>query len=160
MIRNFFPSRTSDLSPEEALELVNKRLELARKEDDSAKKLNLINSAKSRLKDAENIFTSTEVKDPALSEGIAHAYHEHGRLLDALGHQGKAKKSHSKAEKWGYVGAIDRDIGSFHPLGKSDAVRRSLLPTAALSAAPIVTVAMYQDSSKADVTQRNNQDHT
>ncbi|KAG0008553.1 hypothetical protein BGZ80_003304 [Entomortierella chlamydospora] len=159
MFRNLFPSRTCDLSPEEALELVNKRLELARKEDDSAKKLKLINNVKPRLKDTENIFVSKKVKDPALLEGIAHAYHEHETLLDDLGHHGKAKRSHSTAEKWGYVDVLGRDTGSSHPLGKSDTVRRSLLPTAALSAAPIVAVAMYQDNSKTDVAQLNNQDH-
>ncbi|KAF9991820.1 hypothetical protein BGZ80_008865, partial [Entomortierella chlamydospora] len=107
----------------------------------------------------ENIFVSKEVKDPALSEGIANAYHEHGTLLDDLGRHDKAKKSHSKAEKWGYVDRVGRDTGSSHPLAKSDTVRRSLLPTAALPAAPIVAVAMYQDSSKADVAQLNHQDH-
>ncbi|KAG0006424.1 hypothetical protein BGZ80_005299, partial [Entomortierella chlamydospora] len=160
MLQNFFSSRTNDLSPEEALELVNKRLELALKEDDTAKKSELVNSAKSRLKDAENIFISKKIKDPALSEGIANAYHEHGRLLDALGHHDKAKKSHKKAEKWGYVDIVGRDTGSSHPLSKSDTVRRSLLPTTAVSAAPIVSAVMYQDSSKADDTQLNHQGHT
>ncbi|KAF9994832.1 hypothetical protein BGZ80_007677, partial [Entomortierella chlamydospora] len=103
MLRNLFSSKTSNLSPEEALELVNEHLGLASKEDDIAKKLKLVNSANSRLKDAENIFVSKKVKDLALTKGIAHAYHEHGRLLDDLDHHDKAKKSHSKAEKWGYV---------------------------------------------------------
>ncbi|KAG0008724.1 hypothetical protein BGZ80_003128, partial [Entomortierella chlamydospora] len=162
MFRNLLPSRKSELSPEEALELVNKCLELVFKEDDPAKKLELINSANSRLKDAENIFALTKVKDPVLTKGIAHAYHEHGRLLDDLGHQGKAKKSHSKAKKWGYVDIVGRDTGFLHSLGKSDTFRRSLLPTIALSAAPVAAAAIYQDSPKADVTdgtQLDNQDH-
>ncbi|KAG0009037.1 hypothetical protein BGZ80_002803, partial [Entomortierella chlamydospora] len=163
MFRNLFSSRASDLSPEEALELVNKRLELARKEDDSVKKLELINNVKPLLKDTENILVSKNAKDPALSEGIAHAYHEHGTLLDAFGHHDKAKKSHGKAKKWGYVDIVGRETGSLHSLGKNDAVRRSLLPTVALSCAPVAAAAMYQDSPKTDVTdgtQLDNQDHT
>ncbi|KAF9165481.1 hypothetical protein BGX20_000598 [Mortierella sp. AD010] len=146
--------------PEEALELVNKRLELARKEDNSAKRLEHINSAKSRLKDAENVFTSAEVKDLALSEGIANAYHEHGTLLDDLGYHDKAKKSHSKAEKWGYVNVVGRDTGSLHPLAKSNTIHQLPLPTAVLTVAPSAAAIMYQDSSKADVTQLNHQDHS
>ncbi|KAG0008134.1 hypothetical protein BGZ80_003822, partial [Entomortierella chlamydospora] len=159
MLRNLFPSRTIDLSLEEALELANKRLELARK-DDTTNALGLLNSAKLLLKDAEHTFASKRINDPALSEGIANAYHEHGRLLDDLGHHDKAKKSHSKAEKWGYVDIVSRHTGSSHPLGKSDTIRRSLLPTAALSIASSVAAVMYRDSSKIDVTQLNHQDHT
>ncbi|KAF9387857.1 hypothetical protein BGX21_000447, partial [Mortierella sp. AD011] len=120
MLRNLFSSQTNNLSPEETLELANKHLELARKEDDIAKRLEVINRAKSLLKDTENIFASKNVKDPTLSEGIANAYHEHGRLLNDLGHHSKAKKSHNKAEKWGYVEVVDRNDGSSHPLGKND----------------------------------------
>ncbi|KAF9993555.1 hypothetical protein BGZ80_008091, partial [Entomortierella chlamydospora] len=130
MLRNLFPSQSSGFSLEETIELVNKRLEDARKENDSAKALELINSAKLLLKDAENIFLSKKVKDRALSESIANAYHEHGTLLDGLGRRGKAKKSQSKAEKWGYVDVVSRDTGSFRPL-----------------------------SDVTDVTQLNNQDH-
>ncbi|KAF9992308.1 hypothetical protein BGZ80_008611, partial [Entomortierella chlamydospora] len=93
------------------------------------------------LKDTENIFASKKVKNPALSDGIANAYYEHGRLLDDLNRHDKAKKSHRKAEKWGYVDAVGRNTGSSHPLGKSDAVRRPLLPTAAPSIVPTVVVA-------------------
>ncbi|KAG0008925.1 hypothetical protein BGZ80_002911, partial [Entomortierella chlamydospora] len=160
MIQSLFSSKTSHLSPEEALELVNERLELAFKEDDIAKKLKFVNSANSWLKDAENIFVSKKVKDPALTEGIVHAYHEHGRLLDDLGHHYKAKKSHSSAEKWGYAHVASRHAGSSNTLGKSDTIRRSPLPTAALSVAPSIATAMHQGSSKADVTQLNHQDHT
>ncbi|KAG0007458.1 hypothetical protein BGZ80_004637, partial [Entomortierella chlamydospora] len=158
MLRNLFSSRASDLSPENAIELVNDCLELASKEDDIAKKLKLANSAKSLLKDAENIFAFIKVKDPALSESIAHAYHEHGRLLDALGHHDQAKKSHGKAEMWGYVDVVGRDTGSSHRLGRSGTIRRPVVPTAVLSVASSV-VAVYRDSLKADVTQLNHQDH-
>ncbi|KAF9996287.1 hypothetical protein BGZ80_007291, partial [Entomortierella chlamydospora] len=94
MLRNLISPRTTKLSLEKALELVNKRIELARKEGDTANALELINSAKSLLKDAEIIFAT-------LSNGIGIAYHKHGKLLDDLGHHDKAKKSHNKAEKWG-----------------------------------------------------------
>ncbi|KAF9992038.1 hypothetical protein BGZ80_008751, partial [Entomortierella chlamydospora] len=69
----------------ETLEIANKRVELARKEDDPAKALELTSDAESLMEDAENIFTSTKAKDRALSQDIANAYHEHGRLLDDLG---------------------------------------------------------------------------
>ncbi|KAG0007573.1 hypothetical protein BGZ80_004493, partial [Entomortierella chlamydospora] len=160
MLRTPSSSRTSDLSPEKALELVNKHLELARKEDDSAKKLELANSAGSQLESVENIFAPTKVKDPALSEDIAHAYHEHGALIDDLDNHDKAKKSHSKDEKWGYVDAVGQHTGSSHPLDKNDTIVRSFTTTAALSVAPSVATEMYQDSSKTDVTQFIHQDHT
>ncbi|KAF9997314.1 hypothetical protein BGZ80_007038, partial [Entomortierella chlamydospora] len=160
MLRNLFPSRITDLSLEEALELANKRLELARKEDGTANALELTNSVKSLLKDAEHIFASKKVKDQSLSEGIASAYHEHGMLLDDLGHHDKAKKSHSKAEKWGYVDVVSRHIDSSHPLDRSDTIHRSLLPIAALSVVPSLAAVMYQDSPKIDDTQHSHQDHT
>ncbi|KAF9399630.1 hypothetical protein BGX21_005907 [Mortierella sp. AD011] len=106
MLRNLFSSPTSDLTLEDALELANEHLGYARKEKSPAKALELTNNAKSLLKDAEHIFASKKVKDPSLSKGIANAYHEHGRLLDDLGHHDKAKKSHSKAEKWGYIDTL------------------------------------------------------
>ncbi|KAF9342621.1 hypothetical protein BGX26_007178, partial [Mortierella sp. AD094] len=148
MIRNPFSSRTSNLSLEEALELANKHLELARKEGDTARALEISSDAKSLMKDAEKIFASKKVKDPALGKGIANAYHEHGRLLDDLGCHDKAKKSHGKAEKWGYVHVVSRDTGSSQP-------------TATLSVAPSVVAAMHQDSSKSgsDVTHLDHQDH-
>ncbi|KAF9992515.1 hypothetical protein BGZ80_008523, partial [Entomortierella chlamydospora] len=128
---------------------------LARKEDDPAKRLELINSAKSLLEDTGNIITSKKVKNPVLSEGIANAYHEHGRLLDDLNHHDKAKKSHRKAEKWGYVDVVDRNTGSSYSLRKSDAVCRSLLPTAALSAVPIVAVATLAKVNNGKPTPQN-----
>ncbi|KAG0011304.1 hypothetical protein BGZ80_000787, partial [Entomortierella chlamydospora] len=152
MLRNLISPRTANLSLEEALELANKRIELAHKEDKAANALELINNAKSLLKDAENIFAT-------LSKGIGNAYHEHGKLLDDLGHHDKAKKSHSKAEKWGYVHVASGRTGSSQPVGKSGTIHRLLLPTAALSVAPDVTTVMRQDSSKTDTTQLDHQDH-
>ncbi|KAG0015930.1 hypothetical protein BGZ80_009541, partial [Entomortierella chlamydospora] len=160
MLRNPFSSRTSGLSLEDALELANKHIGNARKERDPAKALELANNAKSLLKDAEHIFTSKKVRDPSLSEDIANAYGEHGRLLDDLGYHDKAKKSHSKAEEWGYVDVVSRHISPSHPLDKSDTIRQSLSPTTVQSVVPSVTTVIYQDSSKIDVTQFDHQDHT
>ncbi|KAG0010273.1 hypothetical protein BGZ80_001628, partial [Entomortierella chlamydospora] len=92
MFRNLISPRTTNLSLEDALELANKYLENAHKEVDAAKALELSNKAKSLLKDAKNIFASKRVKDLTLSNGIANAYHEHGRLLDDLGHHEKQRK--------------------------------------------------------------------
>ncbi|KAG0017767.1 hypothetical protein BGZ80_007935, partial [Entomortierella chlamydospora] len=155
MLRNLFSSRTSGLSFEEALELANKRLELVCKEDVAEKALGLCNDAKLLLKDAEKNFSSKKVKDPALGEGIANTYHEHGRLLDELGFHDKARKSHSKAEKWGYVHEVSRHPGSSQPVGKRGTIRRSWSPIAALSDIRSITAATRRDSLKSgsDVTQ-------
>ncbi|KAG0017731.1 hypothetical protein BGZ80_007962, partial [Entomortierella chlamydospora] len=160
MLRNPFSSRATNLSLEDAVELANEHLHNARKERNPAKAFELTNNAKSLLKDAGHIFTSKKVKDLALSESIANAYHEHGQLLDDLGRHEKSKKSHSKAEKWGYVDIVSRHSDSSHVLDKSDTISRSLLPTAALCVMPSVTALMYQDSSKIDDTQLSHQDHT
>ncbi|KAF9112180.1 hypothetical protein BGX27_003813, partial [Mortierella sp. AM989] len=135
MLRNPFSSRTSDLSLEKNLELANKSLELSRNESDAAKALELANSANLMLKDAEKIFATEKAKDPALGKGIANAYHEHGKLLDDLGHHDKAVKSHSKAEKWGYIKAVNQHTGSSQPV---------LSPAGAATRQPI---------SKSDVVQ-------
>ncbi|KAG0022423.1 hypothetical protein BGZ80_000262, partial [Entomortierella chlamydospora] len=81
-----FSSRTSDLSPEGALELVNEHLELAHKEDDPVKKKKLFKSAKLQLKGVENICSSIRA---ALTKG---------------------KKSHNKAEKSGCVNTVGMQI--------------------------------------------------
>ncbi|KAG0005806.1 hypothetical protein BGZ80_005384 [Entomortierella chlamydospora] len=152
MLRNFFPSPTSDLSLEDALELANKYLSNARKEGDSAKALEHTNNVKSLLKHAEHILASKKDKDPTLSEGIANAYHEHAQLLDGLGHHDKAKKSHSKAVKWRYVDMASQHTAASQSLGKSGT------ETAALSFTPNASTAMYQVIAS-DATQLNHQDH-
>ncbi|KAG0005264.1 hypothetical protein BGZ80_005467, partial [Entomortierella chlamydospora] len=120
MPQNPFSSRTIGLSLEDALELANEYLGNARKESDTAKALELTSDAKSLLKEAEKIFASKKVKDPALGESIANTYHKHGKLLEELGYHDKAKKSHSKAEGWGYVNIVSQRTGSPHPLGEGD----------------------------------------
>ncbi|KAF9359649.1 hypothetical protein BGX26_011803, partial [Mortierella sp. AD094] len=105
MFRNPFSSPTNKLPLEDVLELATKQLELARKENDPAKALQLSRNARSLMEDAEKTFASRKVKDPSLEDGIANVYHEHAKLLDELGYHDKAQKSHSKAEKLGYVHA-------------------------------------------------------
>ncbi|KAG0009678.1 hypothetical protein BGZ80_002163, partial [Entomortierella chlamydospora] len=147
MPRYPFSSRISDLSIEEALDLVNKRLELACQENDSAEALELSKKVKSLLSNAEHIFASKKVKDPALREGIANAYHELGKLLENLGRDGKAKRSYSKAKKWGYVRMARQHTGSLRLLGKDDTIRRLFFPRAAPSVAPSITAALSAASS-------------
>ncbi|KAF9401198.1 hypothetical protein BGX21_002428 [Mortierella sp. AD011] len=119
---------------------------------DSAKALEHTNNAKSLLKHTEHMLASKKVKDPALSEGIANVYHEHGQLLDDMGHYDKAKKSHSKTEKWGYADIANQYTITSQPLGKSDT------EAAALSFMPKTSTAMYQIITS-DAMQLNRQDH-
>ncbi|KAG0351678.1 hypothetical protein BGZ54_003154, partial [Gamsiella multidivaricata] len=42
-------------------------------------------------------------EDQALCNGISTAYSDQGKLLDGLGHRGKAQASFRQAEKWRYV---------------------------------------------------------
>ncbi|KAF9997858.1 hypothetical protein BGZ80_006913, partial [Entomortierella chlamydospora] len=95
MLRNPFSSRTTDLSLEGTLELINEQLSNACKGRNPTKALELASNAESILKDAEHVLASKKVKGPALSEGVANAYHERGQLLDGLGYHDKAEKSHA-----------------------------------------------------------------
>ncbi|KAG0019776.1 hypothetical protein BGZ80_005277, partial [Entomortierella chlamydospora] len=149
MFRNLFSSPTSRLPLEDALELANKYLENARKENDPVKALRLCNDANSVIKDAEKIYAKNGVKGRALHDGIANVYHEHAKLLDTLGYRGMAQKSHSKADKWGYVHvAVSKQTGSSQ-LGSI----QPLCPPTALSAVPTIAAAMYQGISKLDIAQ-------
>ncbi|KAF9352196.1 hypothetical protein BGX26_009934, partial [Mortierella sp. AD094] len=136
MLRNPFSSPKSRLSLDDALGLANEALENARKaKTKPAMALQLCNDAKSRIKDAENIITTKKDRDPALSDRIANAYHEHGKLLDELGYRDKALKSHSKAEKWGYVHVISQHTDSPQPVS--------------MDGSPSMTAAMHQGVSEA-----------
>ncbi|KAF9401970.1 hypothetical protein BGX21_000070, partial [Mortierella sp. AD011] len=118
---NPFSSLTSKLPLGDILELANKYLELARKGHDPSKAVQLCRDAKSLLKDAETVF-SKGPKDPILKDGIAKAYHEHGKLLDELGYHKKAQKSLTKAEAWGYIPVVSQHIDNPHsdrPSGSS-----------------------------------------
>ncbi|KAF9350359.1 hypothetical protein BGX26_011454 [Mortierella sp. AD094] len=148
MIWNPFSSPTSKLSLEDVLELANKYMENARKNGDPKKALEHSNNSKALIKDAEKIFAAKKAKDSVHSEGIANAYHEHGKLLDDLGHRDKAQKSHSKAEKWGYVHIVSQHTGSSRPADRSGSIRQLLFPTVTFSAAPSVAAAMHQGISE------------
>ncbi|KAG0021100.1 hypothetical protein BGZ80_003033 [Entomortierella chlamydospora] len=111
---NLFSSPTSKLPLGDILELANKYLELARKGHDPSKAVHLCRNAKSLLKDAETVF-SKGPKDPILKDGIAKAYHEHGKLLDELGYHEKAQRSLTKAEAWGYIPVVSQHIDTPRP---------------------------------------------
>ncbi|KAF9175043.1 hypothetical protein BGX20_008600 [Mortierella sp. AD010] len=136
MFRNLFSSPTSRLPLEDVLELANKYLENARKENDPVKALRFCNDANSVIKDAEKIYAKNGVKDPVLRD-------------DTLGYRDMAQKSYNKADKLGYVHAVvSKQTGSFQ-LGSI----QSLCPPTALSAVPAVATAMYQDISKPDIAE-------
>ncbi|KAG0021803.1 hypothetical protein BGZ80_001682 [Entomortierella chlamydospora] len=149
MLRNPFSSSKSKLSLNDALGLANEALENARRaKTNPAEALQFCNDARSRIKDAENIISTKKSRDPTLSDSIANAYHEHGKLLDELGHRDKALKSHSKAEKWGYVPAISQHTDSLQPANTGESIYQSTSPTTSFSASPSM-IAMHQGVSEA-----------
>ncbi|KAF9348407.1 hypothetical protein BGX26_000178 [Mortierella sp. AD094] len=148
MVRGFFSSPRSDLSLEDALDLANEQLDDARKaKNKPTKALSLCNDAKSKIKDAEKIFLAKKTGGLTLHEGIASAYHEHAQLLDDLGYHDKAKKSHSRAEKWGYVQVVSQQSVFPQPGALTSSVRRSFCPPAVLAATPSIATATYQGAS-------------
>ncbi|KAG0012653.1 hypothetical protein BGZ80_011600 [Entomortierella chlamydospora] len=142
MIRNPFSSSASKLSLEDVLELANKYIENARKDSDPKEALEHSNNAKALMKDAEKIFATKKVKDSILSKDIANAYHEHGKLLDELGHHDKAQKSHAKAEKWGHVNVVSQHAGPSQSTEMNASICRLLVSAASFSAAPGVAAIM------------------
>ncbi|KAF9161931.1 hypothetical protein BGX20_001935 [Mortierella sp. AD010] len=87
-----FLSSTSRSSLMEAVKAANDCLAMARNEGDPRKARQLASETKSKIKKAEKIFAIERVGYPALDEGIAIAYHEHGKLLDEL-------RSHDDAQE-------------------------------------------------------------
>ncbi|KAF9202193.1 hypothetical protein BGZ49_007606 [Haplosporangium sp. Z 27] len=103
MIRKIFSSSPGNASLDDTLQIAFKQLEDAQKSKDKrSKALSLCKNAKSKIKEAEKIFTTSQVGDPTRHDGIATAYHKHGQILDTLGLSEKALKSHGKAKIWGY----------------------------------------------------------
>ncbi|KAF9347770.1 hypothetical protein BGX26_000761 [Mortierella sp. AD094] len=146
MYRNPFSPPLIGITLEDAIELANNYLEIARKEYIPSKALNLIRDAKSKIKDAEKIFAARRAGDPTLDDSVANAYHEHGKLLDELGYHSKAQKSHRKAAKWGYVQAINQPADSSRLDSLSSPIHRSLCPIVALSVTPYVAMAVSNAS--------------
>ncbi|KAG0019044.1 hypothetical protein BGZ80_006381 [Entomortierella chlamydospora] len=160
MVRNPFSSPTSGLSLNDALEIANRHLENARKENDPEKALRLIRNAKSVIKDAERIFTAARVGNQNQDDGIANAYFEHGRVLEELGYHNKAQKSRSKAEKWGYIHTSSQQTGSSRLGNIGSPLRLSLCPPAALSAIPSIAAAIYQGIPESEVELLTRQNHS
>ncbi|KAG0003120.1 hypothetical protein BGZ80_005847, partial [Entomortierella chlamydospora] len=108
------------------------------------KALQLVDEAKSKIQEAEKIFATERVGRPTIDNGIAIAYHEHGKLLDKLCSR-KAQESYSNAKKWGYIDVVNQQI--YSPLlGDMDSSnRRSVIHLAALAAIPSLSTAIRQD---------------
>ncbi|KAG0022202.1 hypothetical protein BGZ80_000773 [Entomortierella chlamydospora] len=144
MPRNPFASHKNGLSVDDALELASHALENARKaKNKPAMALQLCNDAKSKIKDAENIFGTKKDRNPTLGNSIAIAYHEHGKLLNELGYHDKALRSHNKAEKWGYVHAVSQCTDSPQPTSI-----QLPTPAAAVSASSSNAATVHQDLSE------------
>ncbi|KAF9207114.1 hypothetical protein BGZ49_001162 [Haplosporangium sp. Z 27] len=155
MLRNIFTLKKNKLTLEDTLEIANKHLESARKANDPTKSLKHSRSVKSVLKDAEKIFVANKIENPALQDGVASAYHEHGQLLDELGYHSKAHKSHNKAKEWGYIYVASQKAGSFQPDSfqpdnETSSSHESYGSPVALSSLPsIETAATHQGKSYA-----------
>ncbi|KAF8983543.1 hypothetical protein BGZ46_010051 [Entomortierella lignicola] len=150
MLRNIFTLKKNKLTLEDTLEIANKHLESAKKANDPTKSLKHSRSAKSVLKDAEKIFVANKIENPALQDGIASAYHEHGQLLDELGYHSKAHKSHNKAKEWGYFYVASQKAGSFQPDNETSSSHESYGSPVALSSLPSIgTAATHQGKSYA-----------
>ncbi|KAF9179036.1 hypothetical protein BGZ49_005229, partial [Haplosporangium sp. Z 27] len=126
---------------QEELALVNSDLENARQQSDHKKALKLADSAISKIQSAEKIFTTSRKGEPTLDDGIANAYHEHGQLLEKLGHSSKAETSYAKAIKWNSSQEVSR-------YSLSTAVSSSIAVSVAVSG--ISTVA-HQTTSRSSV---------
>ncbi|KAG0020582.1 hypothetical protein BGZ80_003953 [Entomortierella chlamydospora] len=145
MIRRLFSSTSSSLSLDDALKLANEQLQNARDaKNKPPEALEYSDNAKSNIKKAERIFAANRAGSASQDDGIASAYHEHATLLDALGYNDKAQKSHSRAEKWGYV---------YLPVQKNE---QSLSPLTTISTA----AAIEEDISNLDIAQPIAQSHT
>ncbi|KAF9351063.1 hypothetical protein BGX26_010825 [Mortierella sp. AD094] len=106
-------SSPSGLSLEDALDVAREHLEDARKEIKSpGKALLYCKHAKEMIYDAERSYDRKKVGHQNHHDEIAKAYHEHAELLDELGVHDKAKKSHQKAQKFGYMPLVVKQTGT------------------------------------------------
>ncbi|KAF8952971.1 hypothetical protein BGZ46_003331, partial [Entomortierella lignicola] len=101
-------SSSSKHTPKEWIAQANAELENVHREKNPKKALDLTQNAKSKIQKAEKSFSSARAKDLSQDDGtlndIANAYHEHGELLDKLGHSKMAQESHSKTQN--YLGPL------------------------------------------------------
>ncbi|KAF9151243.1 WD_REPEATS_REGION domain-containing protein, partial [Mortierella sp. AD010] len=144
MVRNPFSSSKIRPSLAEAIKTANDCLKMACNDSDLKTALQLADEAKSKIQEAEKIFATERVGKPTIDNGIAIAYHEHGKLLDKL-RSHKAQESYSNAKKWGYIEVVNQQI--YSPLlGDMDSSnRRSVIHLIALAAIPNLSTAIRQD---------------
>ncbi|KAG0005623.1 hypothetical protein BGZ80_005420, partial [Entomortierella chlamydospora] len=159
MVRNPFSSSTNGLPLKDTLELANKHLEDASNASSPAMAQHHCDNAKAMIKSAEKIINK-RVGGQTLNDGIANAYHKHGKLLERLNQHSKAQKSYSKAEKWGYLHVVSQHSGPSQSISFNGSTLRSLFPPVALSATPALTVAVTQGILDLKVTSPTPQGHT
>ncbi|KAF9996536.1 hypothetical protein BGZ79_009725, partial [Entomortierella chlamydospora] len=144
MVRH--PSSSSKTRPSlvEATKAAIDCLKMVYNESDLEKALQLADEAKSKIQNAEKIFATERVRSPTVDNGIAIAYHEHGKLLDKLCSR-KAQESYSNAKKWGYIDVVNQQIYSslLGIMGSSN--RRSVIHLTALAAIPSLSTAIRQN---------------
>lgn len=92
-------SPRDSLLPEQALKLANIYLDNASKTDDPYIALVLCHDTEASLSQAKR--TSKRLKVQDVSEGVANAYIELGRLLEARGRSDEAQACYKKGEKVG-----------------------------------------------------------
>ncbi|KAF9174885.1 Transducin (beta)-like 1 X-linked receptor 1, partial [Mortierella sp. AD010] len=144
MVRNPFSSSKTRPSLAEAIKTANDCLKMACNESDLKKALQLADEAISNIQDAEKIFATERVGIPTIDNGIAIAYHQHGKLLDKLRSR-KAQESYSNAKKWGYIDVVNQQIYSSLLGGMDSSNRRSVIHLMALAAVPSLSTAIRQD---------------
>lgn len=94
-------SPRGNLSPQQVLDLANIYLDNASKTNDPDIAIVLCHDTEVSLSQAKK--TAKHTRNASLTEGIASAYMDLGRLLESRGHANGAQASFKKAEKLGYV---------------------------------------------------------
>jgi len=106
MLSSPFSPWRSVLTPQEALDLANVRLEKARKAKSSGLALTFCNDAEASLSRIgtsvrKTYVSSSLAEDRALCGEIATTYFELGKLLGGLGRLSEAQACYKNEEKWG-----------------------------------------------------------
>ncbi|KAI8594209.1 hypothetical protein EDD21DRAFT_449538, partial [Dissophora ornata] len=106
MIGKLFLPLRNVLSPQEALEDANARLENARKTKSSELALTYCNESQKalgriRTSVKKALVSSVSVEDRVICNEIASTYFQLGKLLENLKHRDEAQTCYKKSEKWG-----------------------------------------------------------
>ncbi|KAF9999426.1 hypothetical protein BGZ65_005211, partial [Modicella reniformis] len=106
VFRNTVPLHLSILSLKQSLEIINVYLENAYKTKDKDVALALCHDAEGALSQAKNATKKhpihpNDVEGKVLSESVAAAYIDLGKLLDGHGYRVEAQAIFKKTEKWG-----------------------------------------------------------